>query len=268
MLDDRRLRAALAFLRNQLSAASFAIILLVLMATTRLWWPFDGLARYDALLAAAILVQIALLAGGWETWGEARVILIFHVVGTIMEIFKTMAGSWVYPEPGIFKLYGVPLMTGFMYSAVGSYIARSWRLMDMRLERAPPLWAMGALAAAIYVNFYSHHYVWDWRYALFGLTVALFWRSRLSMRLADLRLAIPPLALFLAVGLLIWVAENIATWANIWLYPPQQGGWRMVTPHKIGSWTLLMILSFALVYAENARAALAAPSRAIRRANP
>ena len=33
-----------------------------------------------------------------ETWDEAKVILMFHVVGTGMELFKTAAGSWIYPE--------------------------------------------------------------------------------------------------------------------------------------------------------------------------
>lgn len=50
--------------------------------------------------------------GGW-------VITIFHVVGTAMEVFKTHAGSWVYPEENFFRIGGVPLFSGFMYAAVG-----------------------------------------------------------------------------------------------------------------------------------------------------
>jgi uncharacterized membrane protein YoaT (DUF817 family) len=33
----------------------------------------------------------------------------------------------------------VPLFTGFMYAAIGSYIARCWRLFDFRFTRHPPL---------------------------------------------------------------------------------------------------------------------------------
>ena len=71
-----------------------------------------------------------MLAFRLETWREARVILIFHVVGTVMELFKTSAGSWVYPEASLLHIGAVPLFSGFMYAAVGSYIARVWRIFD------------------------------------------------------------------------------------------------------------------------------------------
>lgn len=34
--------------------------------------------------------------------GRSRVILLFHLTGTAMEWFKVTAGSWAYPEPGLF----------------------------------------------------------------------------------------------------------------------------------------------------------------------
>ena len=73
--------------------------MLALIIVTRLLWP-DGapLARYDFLVLAALAIQVAMLALRLETLAEAKVILIFHVVGTLMEIFKTSAGSWIYPE--------------------------------------------------------------------------------------------------------------------------------------------------------------------------
>src|SRR3546814_1856982 len=52
------------------------------------------------------------LALRMETWAEARVILMFHVVGTAMELFKTSVGSWIYPEASVLRLGGVPLFTG------------------------------------------------------------------------------------------------------------------------------------------------------------
>jgi uncharacterized membrane protein YoaT (DUF817 family) len=75
------------------------------------------------------------------------VILVFHVVGTVMEIFKTAHGSWLYPEPSLLRMSGVPLFTGFMYACVGSYIARAWRLFDITFIRYPPFWSTWILAA-------------------------------------------------------------------------------------------------------------------------
>ncbi|MEL6977760.1 MAG: DUF817 domain-containing protein [Pseudomonadota bacterium] len=241
---------ALAALKAQLSAAAFAIMLLILIVFSHLIWdPSWALARYDALLIAAIAIQAFLLAAGWETWDEAKAIILFHIVGTVMEIFKTWAGAWVYPEPSVMRIEGVPLFTGFMYSAVGSYIARSWRLLDARFEHYPNFAATALLATLIYFNFYTHHYVWDWRYALMAATVILFWRTVMIVSLEGRSLRLPLWPLFIAVGVLIWVAENIATWANVWLYPVQEDGWRLVPLAKIGSWSLLMIVSFVLVSA-------------------
>ncbi len=240
-------RNAIRFLALQVSAASFAIALLALIVLSRLYWPEDApLHRYDALLVACLLIQAGLLAAGLESRLEAQAIAVYHVVGVTMEIFKVAAGSWVYPEPSIAQIGGVPLFTGFMYSAVGSYIARAWKLYRFEFNRFPPLWRAGLLATLIYVNFYTHHYVWDWRYPLFAAAVVVFWRVRFSFDFGAARLSMPLVALFVGVGALIWTAENIATWANVWLYPQQEGGWRPVSVQKVGSWTLLMIVSFVL----------------------
>ncbi len=49
------------------------------------------------------------------------------------------------------------------------------------------------------------------------------------------------------VALFIWLAENIGTFARAWTYPSQDNGWHMVGLEKLGSWYLLMIISFVLV---------------------
>ena len=140
-------------------ACLFGALLLALLIGTHLFYPKGAwLARYDFLVLAAVAIQVAMLAFKLETWEEAKVIFIFHVVGTAMEIFKTSVGSWLYPEASLLRIGGVPLFTGFMYAAIGSYIARCWRLFDFRFTRHPPLWALSLLAAAIYVNFFAHHY--------------------------------------------------------------------------------------------------------------
>jgi uncharacterized membrane protein YoaT (DUF817 family) len=56
-------------------------------------------------------------------------------------------------------LAAVPLFSGFMYAAIGSYMARAWRLLDLRFVGYPPLGAPWLLAVAAYVNFFSHHYL-------------------------------------------------------------------------------------------------------------
>lgn len=150
-----------------------------------------------------------------ETWEEARVIAIYHVVGTAMEIFKTGMGSWIYPEESVLRIAGVPLFTGFMYAAVGSYIARAWRLFDFRFTRHPPLVLTLPLAAAIYVNFFSHHFVPDLRWMLFAATLLVFGRTIVHYKVWHEYRAMPLLLGSFLVALFIFLAENIGTASRV-----------------------------------------------------
>ncbi|MGB6119454.1 MAG: DUF817 domain-containing protein [Mesorhizobium sp.] len=238
----------LVFGLKQAWACLFGGSLLFLIVATRYLWPEDAtLTRYDFLFLAALGIQAALLALRLETWREASVILIFHAVGTAMELFKTDVGSWTYPEENLFRIAGVPLFSGFMYAAVGSYLARITRIFDMRYSNYPPLWATLLLAAAIYVNFFAHHFVIDMRWALFAVTAALYWRCWVHYRVFRFRHRMPLLIGFFLVALFIWFAENIATWSRAWVYPGQADEWHMVSLAKLGAWYLLMIISFVLV---------------------
>ena len=233
---------------KQAWACLFGGAMLFLILATKFAWPGEPmLARYDFLFLAALSIQVAMLAFRLETPSEAKVILIFHVVGTAMELFKTSAGSWIYPEENFFRLGGVPLFSGFMYAAVGSYIARISRIFDMRYSRYPPLWTTMLLCAAIYVNFFAHHFTLDIRYALFAATALLYLRTTVHYRVFRFRHRMPLLFGFLLVALFIWFAENIGTWSRAWIYPNQSAGWAAVPPDKLGSWYLLMIVSFVLV---------------------
>lgn len=233
-------------------ACLFGGAMVVLLLGTHFFYPQGAaLARYDFLLIAAIAVQIALLAFRLETPAEAGVILVYHLTGTVMEIFKTSAGSWIYPEPNVLRIMGVPLFTGFMYAAVGSYIFRCWRLFDFRFSHHPPLWALAALSAAIYANFFGHHYMADMRYVLFAATAALLWRTNVYFWPWHQRRQMPLLLGFSLVALFIWFAENIGTFSRIWLYPHQVTGWSFVGLPKLGSWFLLVIISYTLVAAFN-----------------
>lgn len=229
-------------------ACIFGGAMLALLMGTALWYPDQALlARYDFLVLGAVAIQAAMLAFRLETLDEAKVILAFHLVGTIMELFKTAAGSWIYPEPSLLRIGEVPLFSGFMYAAVGSYIARIWRIFDIRFDHYPPVWTTVVLATAIYVNFFAHHWIWDFRWLLFAATALLFWRTRFYFTPDRTRRWMPALLGFLLVALFIWIAENLGTWARAWIYPDQEGGWSPVSLAKLGSWYLLMIISVVLV---------------------
>lgn len=238
----------LVFGLKQAWACLFGGAMLFLIIATKYVSPEPfGLARYDFLFLAAVAIQLSMLVFRLETLAEAKVIVIFHVVGTVMEIFKTSAGSWIYPEESFFHIGGVPLFSGFMYAAVGSYLARISRIFDLRYTNYPPLWMTVVLAAGIYINFFAHHFVVDMRYVLFTATVLLFLRTTVHYRVFRFRHRMPLLVGFLLIALFIWLAENIGTWSRAWLYPGQAAGWTPVSIQKLGAWYLLMIISFVLV---------------------
>lgn len=229
-------------------ACLFGGLMLALLLATHLFYPAGApLHRYDFLTLSAIAIQIAMLALRLESPREALVICAFHLIGTIMELFKTHAGSWVYPEASLLHIGPVPLFSGFMYAAVGSYIARVWRIFDFGFSRYPPVRATVLLASAIYVNFFAHHWLPDVRIALFAAAILLFGRSWIWFTPWREPRRMPLLLGFFLVALFIWLAENIGTFANAWTYPSQRHGWEMVSLMKLGVWYLLMIISFVLV---------------------
>lgn len=233
---------------KQAYACLFGGIAVALMLATWSYYPAHApLARYDFLFLCMLGVQMALLAAGLETWDEAKVILIYHLVGTAMELFKTATGSWIYPEPSLFRLAGVPLFSGFMYSCIGSYLCRVWRLFDFRFTGHPARGWLIALSAAIYLNFFLDHYGLDLRLVLFVLAALLFGRTTVHFRVWRVHRAMPLLLGLVLVSLFIWLSENVGTFTRTWLYPSQSHGWAMVSLAKLGSWFLLLIISYTLV---------------------
>ncbi|WIB77226.1 DUF817 domain-containing protein [Curtobacterium sp. MCPF17_002] len=235
----------LVFGAKQAWACTFGALLLATMAIVHLTVPAD--ARNDVLTVAAVLLQVGMLVFGLETVRELRVVLLFHVVGTVMEVFKTHMGSWTYEQSGVLVVLGVPLFSGFMYGAVGSYMVRVYRLFDLRFDRYPRQWLLAVLACAVYANFFGHHFVWDARYVLLALVVLLFARTTMHVRIHRTVLRMPVLVAMGLVALFIWLAENVATWAGAWSYPAQAAAWQPVAPTKIVAWLLLMLISVALV---------------------
>jgi len=233
-------------------ACLFGGTMLALLVGTHLFWPAHfPLARYDFLVLAALAVQAALLALKLERWEEARVILVFHAVGTVMELFKTSQGSWTYPEPSLLRIGGVPLFSGFMYASVGSYFARAGRILELRFRRWPPAWTCWLLALLAYANFFTHHVLPDIRWGLFALSAGMFWKAEFWIRPDRTWRSAPVLPGFLLTAVFLWVAENLGTFAGAWIYPSQHQGWRLVSFGKVGSWYLLMLLSFVLVTLAN-----------------
>ena len=200
---------------------------------------------WACLFGATLLALLLVLR--METVREAKVILVFHLVGTCMELFKTGMGSWAYPESSFFRIGHVPLFSGFMYASVGSYMARTSRIVDMRYVRFPRRHWTILLAIAIYANFFSHHFIPDLRIPLFAALVLLFSRTWVYYRPYRKYRRMPLLGGFCLVALFIWFGENIGTFANAWVYPNQKNAWQMVRPGMYGSWLLLMVISFVLV---------------------
>lgn len=237
-----------AFGVKQAWACIFGGLMLALLIGTFLFYPEDAVVtRYDFITIGAVLIQAVMLLTRLETWEEAKVILVFHIVGTIMEIFKTHVGSWVYPEESLLRIADVPLFSGFMYACVGSYIARVWRLFEFRFDRFPPLWAQALLALLIYLNFFTHHFGPDLRVLLFLAAAGLYGPCVIWFKPNEVHRPMPLLLGLGLVALFIWFAENIGTFTRAWAYPGQETGWHLVSWAKLGSWFLLMIISFVLV---------------------
>ncbi len=233
---------------KQAWACLFGGILLALVLLTKLYWPPHAwLARYDFLFLAAVTIQILFLVLRMETVREAKIILLFHVIGTLMELFKTSVGSWAYPENNFFRVGHVPLFSGFMYASVGSFLARVTRILDMRYTRFPGKKITAMLAILIYANFFTHHFIPDIRIPLFVFVAIAFGPTWVYYRPFRKFRRMPLLLGFALVAIFIWAAENIGTFANIWVYPHQQHGWQHVHFAKLGSWFLLMIISFILI---------------------
>ena len=245
-----------AFGIKQAWACLFGGLMLALLLGTFVFYPAEApLSRYDFITLGAILIQIGMIVFRLESWDEVRVICAFHVVGTVMEIFKVHAGSWIYPESGeaFLVVAGVPLFSGFMYAAVGSYLTRVWRIFEFRFDRFPPLWLQALLAAAVYINFFTHHFTFDIRNILFVASALIYGPCVVWFRPDQAHRPMPLFIGLILVALFIWFAENLGTFAQAWTYPDQDGGWRPVSLAKLGSWYLLMLISFVLAAAVRGR---------------
>jgi uncharacterized membrane protein YoaT (DUF817 family) len=202
--------------------------------------------RYDALLAYGLVLTFGFWALRLETTREIAVIFGFHLVGLALELYKVHHGSWAYPGDAYTKVAGVPLYSGFLYAAVGSYVCQAWRRLELRVTGYPAV-ATTAVAAAIYVNFFTHHVLPDARWALAVLLVVVLRRAWIYFTVGAERYRMPLTVSFVLIGFFLWLAENAATFLGAWRYPDQADVWRMVHAGKFGAWSLLVTVSFVLV---------------------
>jgi len=238
----------LAFGVKQVRACLFVALFFAgvfLMPRAGIW----GIPRYDLLLLYAIFIQAWMVLSGLETYDELKAVCLFHAVGFALEVFKTShtIGSWSYPDAGYTKLFGVPLFSGFMYASVGSYVIQAWRLFELRVRHHPPYWMAWLIAAAIYANFFAHHYVGDFRWYIVACALGLYARTSVSFTPLRKKRRMPLLLSFVLIGFFIWLAENIGTFFGVWRYPNQIGAWATVNIGKWSSWSLLVIMTFTIV---------------------
>ncbi len=233
---------------KQARAAIFAGSFFVLLFISN-HIPLGGLARYDFLFIAAVVIQAILYFTKLETKDEVKVIFLFHIIGLVLELYKTSPeiGSWSYPEDGILKIATVPLYSGFMYAAIGSYISQSWKIMKLELTNYSRYIVSVLLCFLIYLNFFTNHYIYDFRIFLIIAIFAFFSQTRVYFTVTDIRRWMPMNLAFLLIAFFIWIAENISTYLGAWQYPNQVHVWTIVSTGKITSWFLMVIISFIIV---------------------
>jgi uncharacterized membrane protein YoaT (DUF817 family) len=237
------------FVANLRASYFGGFLLFVFLLTEVVHVPF--ITRYDFIFLSAIGFQICALVFRFEKPREFFVIILFHILATGMELFKTnpAIGSWVYPGMSgvVFALWTVPLFSGFLYSAVGSYISRAFTFLKLSYENFPAYYHLWILAVLTYVNFFSHHFIYDIRYLLFAYVFIIFFKTKVHFQVYEKVRSMPFIVTAFLVALFVWIAENVGTFTKIWLYPSQIEYWHLVSFGKLGSWFLLLILSFALV---------------------
>jgi uncharacterized membrane protein YoaT (DUF817 family) len=92
----------------------------------------------------------------------------------------------------------------------------------------------------------------DLRWLLFAAAAWLLGRTTVHFKVWHHHRSMPLLLGLVLVSVFIWLSENIGTFTKIWLYPSQRLGWSMVSVDKLGSWFLLLIISYTLVSLVNA----------------
>jgi|SRR3989344_3307092 len=248
MMLKSALEEFLIFGLKQARAAIFAGSFFVLLFLSN-YIPLFGIARYDFIFLATLGLQLVLYLAKMETKDEVKVIFLFHIIGLVLELYKTnpAIGSWSYPEDAFFKISTVPLYSGFMYAAIGSYISQAWKIFKLEVGNYHSYLASVVLCFFIYLNFFTNHFIYDVRLFLIIAVFLLFWNTKVYFTVIVKKRWMFLNMAFILIAFFIWVAENISTYLGAWQYPNQVHAWNVVSTNKITSWFLMVIISFILV---------------------
>src|SRR3989344_8730663 len=186
MMLKSALEEFLIFGLKQARAAIFAGSFFVLLFLSN-YIPLFGIARYDFIFLATLGLQLVLYLAKMETKDEVKVIFLFHIIGLVLELYKTnpAIGSWSYPEDAYFKIATVPLYSGFMYAAVGSYISQSWKVFKLEFVNYRHYVLSVLLCFLIYLNFFTNHFVYDFRVFLIIAVFILFWQTKVYFTVTE-----------------------------------------------------------------------------------
>ncbi|MDY7044462.1 DUF817 domain-containing protein [Virgibacillus sp. M23] len=231
---------------HQALSCIFPVVIFATLALSKII-SIPGIPRYDFILLICLITQYLMLKTNLESFKEWKVICIFHVIGLLLEVYKVYLGSWSYPEKAWSKVLGVPLYSGFMYASVASYICQAWRRFHLKMNKWPKnIWTI-PLGLMIYLNFFTHHFILDFRWILTLLLFIVFLQTHVQFIVRNTTYKMPLSISFILIGFFIWVAENIATFFGAWQYPNQQFSWSFVHIGKISSWYLLVVISIMIV---------------------
>lgn len=106
---------------------------------------------------------------------------------------------------------------------------------------------VGLVAAAIYLNFFTHHALGDARAYLAACALGLYARTRNYFRPLDRERSMPLLPGFVLTGFFIVLAEHLGTFWGLRRYPNQLGAWSAVHVSKWSAWSLLVVMTFTIV---------------------
>ncbi len=244
---SRYLKDLTVFTYHEAMSCIFPLVIFSSLFLTDQFQAYIAIPRYDLMLLICIATQILMVVGRFESMDELKVICVFHIIGLLLELFKVNMGSWSYPEEAYTKFLGVPLYSGFMYASVASYLCQAWRRLHVEIIAWPNVLLTTLLGAAIYLNFFTHHYIFDIRWWLVGILFLLFFRTYVMFKVRGNTYQMPIILAYFLIGFFVWIAENIATFFKAWHYPYQKEAWSLVDLGKLSSWFLLVIVSFLIV---------------------
>lgn len=208
-----------------------------------------GLPQYDALLVIALAVPVWMVLAKLETRDDLKTIALCFVAGFALEVFKTSSSiqSWSYSGFAYTKLFGVPLFAGLIYAAVGSAVIQAWRLFQICIMRHPPYWLACAVAIVVYANFFTHHYIGDYRLYISACAAGLYARATVVFRPMDRDRKLPLLLSFVLFGFFIWFIEKISDFCSLWSYLNPLGAWSTVHVGKWSSCALFVVITFIII---------------------